>query len=49
MNGLAAMSTESLSVCEAMFPELASLDVNLRDGASGVDVARALLARWGVL
>ena len=25
------------------------LDVNLRDGSSGVDVARALLERWGVL
>jgi hypothetical protein len=31
-----------------MFPELPLLDVNLRGGASGADVARALLERWGV-
>ena len=24
------------------------LDINLRDGSNGVDVARALLERWGV-
>jgi hypothetical protein len=29
-------------------PQIALLDIDLRDGDSGVDVARALLERWGV-
>jgi len=38
---------EALALCEAAAPpELAVLDINLRDGSSGVDVARALLERW---
>ncbi len=37
-------------MCEAAAPpELAVLDVNLRDGSNGVDLARALSERWGVL
>ncbi|CAA9238091.1 MAG: hypothetical protein AVDCRST_MAG27-1283 [uncultured Craurococcus sp.] len=46
--GVAARAAAALVVCEAMFPELPLLDVNLRGGASGADVARALLERWGV-
>ncbi len=48
--GPAATMAEALALCDgAPPPELALLDVNLRDGGSGVDVARALLERWGVL
>jgi two-component system, response regulator PdtaR len=47
--GPAATETEALALCEAARPDLALLDINLRDGSNGVDVARALLARWGVL
>ncbi|WP_343894204.1 response regulator [Craurococcus roseus] len=47
--GPAATMAEALALCEgAPPPELAVLDVNLADGGSGVDVARALLERWGV-
>ncbi|MBV1798570.1 response regulator [Siccirubricoccus sp. G192] len=47
--GPAATATEALALCEAARPDLALLDINLRDGSSGLDVARALLPRWGVL
>ncbi len=48
--GPAATMDEALALCEAAPPpELAVLDINLRDGSNGVDVARALLERWGVL
>ena len=48
--GPAATMAEALALCEAAAaPELAVVDINLRDGSSGVDVARALLERWGVL
>ena len=47
--GPAAAMAEALALCEALRPpELALLDINLRDGSNGVDVARALLERWGV-
>ena len=47
--GPAATMAEALALCEAAPPELAVLDVNLGDGSNGVDVARTLLERWGVL
>ncbi len=47
--GPASTMAEALALCEAAPPEFAVLDVNLRDGSSGVDVARALFERWGVL
>ncbi len=49
--GPAGTMAEALALCEAAPapPELALLDINLRDGSNGVDVARALLERWGVL
>ncbi len=47
--GPAATVAEALAVCEAAPPEMAVLDVNLRDGSNGVDLARALSERWGVL
>ena len=47
--GPAATMAEALALCEgAPPPELALLDIDLRDGSNGVDVARALLVRWGV-
>ena len=47
--GRAATMSEALALCEAAAPpELAVLDINLRDGSNGVDLARALLGRWGV-
>ena len=48
--GPAATMAEALALCEGAPspPDLAVLDINLRDGGSGVDVARALLERWGV-
>ena len=46
--GPASTMAEALALCEATPPELAVLDVNLGDGSSGVDVARALVERWGV-
>ncbi len=48
--GPAGTMAEALALCEATPPpELVLLDINLRDGSNGVDVARALLERWGVL
>ena len=47
--GPASTVAEALNLCKTERPELALLDVNLRDGSSGVDVARALFERWGVL
>ncbi len=46
--GPASTMAEALALCEAAPPKFAVLDVNLRDGSSGVDVARALFERWGV-
>ncbi len=47
--GPAATMAEALALCEAAAPPvLAVLDINLRDGSNGVDVARALSERWGV-
>ncbi len=47
--GPAGTVAEALALCEAAAPPvLAVLDINLRDGSNGVDVARALFARWGV-
>ena len=49
--GPAGTMAEALALCGAAPspPELAVLDINLQDGSSGVDVARALLERWGVM
>ena len=48
--GRAATMADALALCEgaAAAPELALLDIKLRDGGNGVDVARALSERWGV-
>ena len=47
--GPASTMAEALALCAMLRPELALLDINLRDGSNGVDGARALFARWGVL
>lgn len=47
--GPASTMAEALALCDVLRPELALLDIHLRDGSSGVDVARALFGRWGVL
>ena len=47
--GPAATMAEAMALCDALRPELALLDIHLRDGSSGVDVARALFGRWGVI
>ncbi len=46
--GPAATLTEALALSEAAPPHLALLDIDLRDGSSGVNVARALFRRWRV-
>ncbi|PHK93237.1 response regulator [Pseudoroseomonas rhizosphaerae] len=47
--GPAATLDEALALCEAERPELALLDINLRDGSSGVELARILRRRWNIL
>ncbi len=46
--GPAATMAEALALCEAAPPELAVLDIDIRGGSNGVDVARALMERWRV-
>ena len=48
MEPAATTATEALALCEVMLPELALLDVNLRDGSNGVALARVLSDRWGL-
>jgi CheY-like chemotaxis protein len=43
--GPATTLTEALALCEAILPDLALVDINLRDGSSGVALARALVER----
>lgn len=45
--GTAATASRALEIAEKATPELALVDINLRDGSSGIDVARELLRRWG--
>jgi two-component system, response regulator PdtaR len=40
--GPAGTAAEALALCEAALPDLALLDVDLRDGCNGVILARAL-------
>jgi CheY-like chemotaxis protein len=44
--GPATTLTEALALCEERLPDLAMVDINLRDGSSGVALARALVERW---
>jgi two-component system, response regulator PdtaR len=46
--GPAGTAAQALALCEAALPDLALLDVNLRDGCNGVVLARALFDRWGL-
>ncbi len=46
--GVADCLTGALDLAEASKAEAAFIDVNLRDGFTGVDVARALRDRFGI-
>ena len=45
--GPASTASRALEIVEREQPELALVDINLRDGSSGVDLARDMRARWG--
>ena len=44
--GPATTAGEAVALCEAGVPDLALLDIELRDGSSGVVLACVLFARW---
>lgn len=46
--GPASSAAESLRLVEATAPTLAIVDIDLAGELSGVDLARLLMARWGV-
>ena len=45
--GPASTASRALELAEHVTPDLALVDINLRDGSSGIEVARELLRRWG--
>lgn len=47
--GCAMDAAEALRFAEAQPPDLALVDINLRDGASGGDIARALVQSHGTV
>jgi len=47
--GPAATAGDALDLCRQQGPDLAILDINLQDGSSGIEVARELFARWGLV
>jgi DNA-binding response OmpR family regulator len=47
--GPATRLNDCLPLVERTVPELALVDINLDRGGSGIDVARTLLERWGVM
>ena len=47
--GPVATLDECIKLAERTMPELALVDINLEAAGSGVDVARELLERWGVM
>lgn len=48
VSGPAATASGGLEIAEAGRPDLALVDINLRDGSNGVELARELRRRWGV-
>lgn len=46
--GPASTLTQAVALCERGLPDLALLDINLRDGSNGVKLARILRERWGI-
>ena len=49
VRGPASTARRALQIAEAAAPELALVDINLRDGrGSGIGLARQLQDRWGV-
>ncbi|HWL82993.1 MAG TPA: response regulator [Roseomonas sp.] len=47
--GPAATASEALDLCRVHTPDLAILDINLQDGSSGIEVARELFSRRGLV
>ncbi|HWX46877.1 MAG TPA: response regulator [Roseomonas sp.] len=47
--GPAATAREAIDLCQSDTPDLAILDINLQDGSSGVEVAKELFSRWGLV
>lgn len=47
--GPAATVSEALALCRQEVPDVAVLDISLKDGSSGVELARALFLRWGLI
>lgn len=45
--GPASTASRAVEIAERQQPDLALVDINLRDGSSGVELARAMQARWG--
>jgi DNA-binding response OmpR family regulator len=46
--GPASTEAEALAWCAAMRPDVALVDIHLRDGSDGVALARSLCAEWGL-
>jgi CheY-like chemotaxis protein len=46
VSGPASTASEALALCEAALPDLALLDIDLREGLNGVTLAHVLFARW---
>jgi len=46
--GPASTAGRALALAEDSRPELALVNIELRDGSSGADLARTMRARWGV-
>ena len=48
VRGPVSTVTCGLEILKRGLPDLALVDINLRDGSCGIDLARELLSRWGV-
>ena len=48
VRGPASTAARGLEIAEREPPDLALVDINLRDGSNGIDLARELLNRWGI-
>ena len=46
--GPASTASRGLELAQHTVPELALVNINLRDGSNGIELARELLSRWGV-
>ena len=48
LQGPASTAKRAIEIAEHEQPDLALIDIKLRDGSSGINLARELLTRWGV-